>query len=428
MKVLFRFLLLVGYVSAVLMVTTVEVKAYIGRTEEASAEGQYTASAMDNNVMPVVEDAADSEGGYRDIYEEGNTDTDIAEGGDEAQDTDKEDTDVSEDTGMPEDTEGAGMPGDSENPEGTEETAMPGDAENPEDADMPEDAEEAELIDLFYKWRGVVTKFAMDFDKRAKTSYEVTLEINQADKKCIMENRYDFSNMKLACLGDSVTAASNLDNEENYEQYSYPARLKELLGAEEVYNLGIGGSSIGRYWLEPFVERYTEIPEDTDVIIIMGGYNDGFSASATEFGSLDERAYNTFCGDLDELMRGLKENYPEALVYFATPMACSLHTTLMGKNEKLLPQEAYVQAIGALAEEYGFEFLDLYNLDFLNSHDMDVINEYIPDGTHGNHAGYQVLAERFAAEIVKHFNVATEAVEQSMAETENYESGLSAVQ
>lgn len=420
MKGLCKFLLFAGYVAAVLMVTTIEVKAYIGRTEEALVEGQYTASAMDDNIMPVIEDVTAIEGGYQSIDEGGNTDTDISDGGADAQDADPENTGVSEDAENPEDT---GMSGDAENPE---DTGVSEDEGNPEDTDMAEDAEEAELIDLFYKWRGVVTRFAMDFDKRAKTSYEVTLEINQADKKCIAENQYDFSNMKLACLGDSVTAASNLDNEENYEQYSYPAKLKELLGAEEVYNLGIGGSSVGRYWLEPFVDRYTEIPEDTDIIIIMGGYNDGFCATEAEFGSLDERAYNTFCGDLDELMRGLKENYPDALVYFATPMACSLHTTLMYKNEKLLPQEAYVQAMGELSEEYGFEFLDLYNLDFLNSHDMDVINEYIPDGTHGNHAGYQVLAERFAAEIVKHFNVAAE--EQSMAETENYESGISAVQ
>ena len=52
--------------------------------------------------------------------------------------------------------------------------------------------------------------------------------------------------MKIACLGDSITAAANLEEEEGYEQYAYPARMQALLGAQEVYNLGIGGSSTGR--------------------------------------------------------------------------------------------------------------------------------------------------------------------------------------
>ena len=108
-----------------------------------------------------------------------------------------------------------------------------------------------------------------------RTSLTETLEVNQADKEKIAENTMDFSQIKIACLGDSITAASNLNKEENYQQYSYPSRLKELLGAQEVYNLGIGGSSIGRYWADAFVDRYYQIPGDVDAIIVMGGTNDG---------------------------------------------------------------------------------------------------------------------------------------------------------
>ncbi len=49
----------------------------------------------------------------------------------------------------------------------------------------------------------------------------------------------------------------------------------------------------------------------------MGGYNDGFSATKKEFGSLEERAYRTFRGDLYELMKGPKENYPYAVVFLS---------------------------------------------------------------------------------------------------------------
>lgn len=258
----------------------------------------------------------------------------------------------------------------------------------------------------FNAFMAAFEQFMDDYDRTGGHggSYEKTLRINQSDKNYIAENKFDFSHMKIACLGDSVTAASNLADMEDYEQYAYPTVLKELLGAEEVYNLGIGGSSIGRYWLEPFVERYTDIPEDTDIIIVMGGYNDGFSASIKEFGSLEERAHRTFCGDLDELMRGIKENYPNATVFFATPMATSLQGALMAQDPELLPQQDYVQVIEMLAKEYGFEFIDLYNIGFLDSYDENIREEFIPDSTHGNPEGYRILAEHFASEIVKYYN------------------------
>ncbi|MCM1144924.1 MAG: SGNH/GDSL hydrolase family protein [Blautia sp.] len=236
-----------------------------------------------------------------------------------------------------------------------------------------------------------------------RSSYEETQEVNQRDKETIARNQYDFSKKKVACLGDSITAASNLEKEENYEQYAYPTRLKELLGFEEVYNLGIGGSSIGRYWSEAFVDRYENIPADVDIILVLGGTNDGFCVSDAEFGSLDERARNTFCGDLDELMRGLREHYPEAVIFFATPPANILHDSLMGEQEYLLPQRAFAGVIRALAQEYQFELIDLYNENLLNSHDANIISNYMPDGVHGNHEGYEILAEHFAARIVQYY-------------------------
>lgn len=237
-----------------------------------------------------------------------------------------------------------------------------------------------------------------------RTSYQETMEVNQTDREWIAENQYDFSQMKIACLGDSITKAANLEDEENYEQYAYPARLQELLGAEEVYNLGIGGSSIGRYWADAFVDRYTEIPQDSDIIIVMGGTNDGFCVSDEEFGSLDEREYHTFCGDLDELMGGLRENYPDAQIFFATPLPNVLQDYLMSEREYLLPQKDFVEVIQVLADEYDFELIDLYNSNVLDSHDANIITEYMPDGVHGNPAGYQILAEHFAGELVRYYN------------------------
>lgn len=260
------------------------------------------------------------------------------------------------------------------------------------------------LLDILSGNSGYIQpEMTLEERRQLLTSTEETLLINEKDRERIAESRIDFSGKKIACLGDSITEASNLDAEENFQQYSYPAQLKELLGAEEVYNLGIGGSSIGRYWADAFVDRYQEIPEDVDIIIVMGGTNDGFCVSEQEFGSLEERNYRTFCGDLDELMRGLKENYPDADIFFATPLPNILQDYLMSERDYLLPQKDFVDVILRMAQEYDFGLIDLYNSNLLDSHDANIVAEYMPDGVHGNHDGYRILAEHFAAELVKFY-------------------------
>jgi lysophospholipase L1-like esterase len=239
--------------------------------------------------------------------------------------------------------------------------------------------------------------------RQLRTSMEETEEVSEADRKLLSERSVDFSGKKIACLGDSITEAANLDSEENYKQYAYPALLQELLGAEEVYNLGVGGSSIGRYWADAFVDRYQEIPEDVDIILVMGGTNDGFCVSEDEFGSLENRESGTFCGDLDELMRGLQEHYPDADIFFVTPLPNILQDYLMSERDYLLPQRQFVDVILTMAQEYGFPVIDLYDSNILDSHDVDIVTNYVPDGVHPNHEGYRILAEHLAAELTIYY-------------------------
>ena len=237
--------------------------------------------------------------------------------------------------------------------------------------------------------------------KEISASYEETIRINHDDKKIIAESTIDFSDKKIACLGDSITAATNLEGQENYLKMSYPYQLREVLNVGEVVNLGIGGSSIGRYWENAFVDRYREIPEDCDIIIVMGGTNDGFCASEKELGSLEEREKRTFAGDLDELLKGLKKDYPDAEIVLVTPLPNILHDMLRRDREYLLPQASFVTIMKQLAEEYEIPLIDLYHSGILDSHDAAVIHSFIPDGVHGNKMGYRYLAEHIAAELIK---------------------------
>lgn len=233
-----------------------------------------------------------------------------------------------------------------------------------------------------------------------QSSYAETMQINEKDRAVLADKTVDFSEVTIACLGDSLTEGSTGDDG---VKYSYPSMLKSILNAKEVYNLGIGGSSLGRYWDKAFVERYKDIPADADVILVMGGTNDGFCASTDELGSLAERKRRTFYGDVDELMKGLKKDYPQAKIIFATPLPNVLHDYLMTQRDFLLPQTVFVQAVKELAAEYGIDVIDLYNSNLLDTHDSQIIANYMPDGVHGNEAGYQILAEHFAGALIEIF-------------------------
>lgn len=234
-----------------------------------------------------------------------------------------------------------------------------------------------------------------------QSSYMETVEWNEADQVVIGQSTLDFSDKKIACLGDSITQAANLEGMEDYQQYSYPMKLAEILGAEEVVNLGIGGSSIGRYWQDAFVDRYMDIPEDTDLILVMGGTNDGFCLHRENVGNFEERSPRTLIGDLDELMRGLKENYPDAEIIFVTPLPNVLHDILRKDRPELLSQRVIVDSMIALAREYEFDVIDLYDSNLLDSHDAAVISNYMPDGVHCNPDGYRILAEHIAADLIR---------------------------
>ena len=237
--------------------------------------------------------------------------------------------------------------------------------------------------------------------RKLQSSYAETMQINEKDKEVIASNAIDFSGITIACLGDSLTEGNTGDDG---TLYAYPAMLKTILNAKEVYNYGIGGSSLGRYWDKAFVDRYKEIPADTSVILVMGGTNDGFCASQDELGSLAEKKKRTFYGDVDELMRGLKADYPNARIVFATPLPNVLHDYLMTQKDYLLPQSVYAEAIKELAAQYGIDVIDLYNSNFLDTHDSQIITGYMPDGVHGNEAGYQILAEHLAGALIDILN------------------------
>lgn len=243
-----------------------------------------------------------------------------------------------------------------------------------------------------------------------RSSYEETLAVNAFDKKVIENSTIDFSDVKITILGDSITTGANLTDEEK-KKYAYPVILQELLGCKEVVNLGIGGSAVSRAGSYAMVERWSDIPKDSDIVIVFGGSNDCLFENKWDFGFIEyDKRMNkeTFCGDLDEMLGGMKyslrdhneENYVKFI--YVNPPSTILNDGVYATDPgNMVHQSSFAEAINVIAPTYGFEVIDLYNNNILNSHDLDVNQQFVPDGIHMSPEGYRILAEHIASQIIQ---------------------------
>ena len=72
------------------------------------------------------------------------------------------------------------------------------------------------MLDLLPKIEMVYPEITLTERRQMRSSLEETLLVNWEDQACLEERGVDFSGKKIACLGDSITAAANLEGEEGY--------------------------------------------------------------------------------------------------------------------------------------------------------------------------------------------------------------------
>ena len=187
-------------------------------------------------------------------------------------------------------------------------------------------------------------------------------------------DEYDFSSVSIACIGDSITLATQVDK-------SYPTCLGEALGTNKVYNYGISWSTVatvapcschpnGEYSHYPYVNRYDDIVS-SDIIIVMGGIND--YGCLVPLGNSDDTSSDTFYGALNTLIGGLKKTYPDSYIVYMTGF------DYYGKgahNTSGYYWADYNNAIRQTCIKYNIDCLDIYNkLPFDHS-------SYTIDGIH----------------------------------------------
>lgn len=204
----------------------------------------------------------------------------------------------------------------------------------------------------------------------------------------------DLQHATINVLGDSITAGSGVTDAE----HTYHAVLGRLVGAGTVRNYGIGGTRIARQSGPDtigaaFVDRYTEMADDADLVLVFGGTND-YGHGDAPFGTMDDRTPETFCGACHLLFAGLIEKYPTTPIVVMTPIQ-RLDGNIPSGNTGL-PLVAYADKIREIAGFYALPVLDLYRCSGICP-DLPVQQQrFCPDGLHPNNDGAARIAARLA--------------------------------
>lgn len=189
---------------------------------------------------------------------------------------------------------------------------------------------------------------------------------------------------KLACVGDSITEATNPDG-------GYFANYAELAAARHnmtVYKDGKGGSTMTNVEEKnPFcVNRYQSVPADFDILTIWFGWNDNAYATV---GTIDDTEDTTYYGAYKKVLDYFITTYPTKKIGLIVPYG----------NDNV---EKFRVAVRALSDMYGVPCLDLADgkqcsllWGTANAAQEARRAALTYDGTHPNQAGHEYLSTMY---------------------------------
>lgn len=195
--------------------------------------------------------------------------------------------------------------------------------------------------------------------------------------------------VKIACVGDSITYGSGI---ENREENCYPVVLQSLLGTDgyRIGNFGVSGATLQKDSDKPYrdQELYEKsLSYEANIIVLMLGTNDTKSVNwkgSDAFG----KDYEDFIGTYEALAAK-----PQLIL--VTPPSL-FKTGGEGQDEKadadaLIEEES--QIIRRIGQEKKIPVIDLHEMSGAHP---EWFNE---DGIHPNADGAEAIAEAVAAQI-----------------------------
>ena len=165
----------------------------------------------------------------------------------------------------------------------------------------------------------------------------------------------DFSNLNYVSFGDSITIGVDVYSEHGT---AYPQMVGQMLNFKAVNNRAIsGGTLCANSGRTNMTEKILSFNGEADVISVMLGVND--YQMRCPLGTPESRDNTTIYGSLHLVASYLKENYPDAFVFFMTPFPYRGGENDRGAGYNLL---AVVEAVRYIAAEYDIPVLDMYTL------------------------------------------------------------------
>lgn len=207
--------------------------------------------------------------------------------------------------------------------------------------------------------------------------------------------------LKINFLGDSITQGVGA----SCEQMVYHSVLKREVGLAEARNYGISATRFALQKgtaarpkddyvdINSFCERFEQMDDDADVVVVFGGTND-YGHGDAGLGSFSDRTPETFYGACHYLFSGLIKKYLGKQIVIMTPLHRIGETEIpeVKENGDFGILKDYVNIIREVAEYYSLPVLDLFATSGLQPEIKEIQENYIPDGLHPNDNGNAVIA------------------------------------
>lgn len=201
-------------------------------------------------------------------------------------------------------------------------------------------------------------------------------------------NDFIWSNIKWACMGDSLTAVNDRTSVHYFDYISYKTGIK-------ITNLGAGGTGFMKdYAGSPaYMDRVDTIPLDSDVITIMGSGND----LSLPLGTPSDNTNATICGCINITIQRIFARKVTYNLGIITPCPWQGYNPADDTNAMAKYSEAIVQ----ICKNWGIPCLDLYHCSNMRPWESAFRAAcYTHDGGGGVHpdeTGHKIIATKIEA-------------------------------
>lgn len=189
--------------------------------------------------------------------------------------------------------------------------------------------------------------------------------------------------VKIACIGDSITQGFGRDNSD-----SYPNQMNEMLGENNaVKNFGVGGRTMLKkgdfpLWNE---SAFTEaLQYKADVAVILLGTNDSKPQNW-------DRYSNEFCKNYLSMIDTLKMSNPAMQIFVCYPPRA--FANVWGIRDSII-LNGIIPIVDSVLIQRDVKLIDLHSAMYDNE-------DLFPDKIHPNKAGYKRMSEIVGEAISK---------------------------